>query len=195
MRCSPVFALDGLGRDLEIVVFALGIGELANGVDVLPGAGVECVLGVSDGRCRILCVEGYVNGRWAGRLCAFCQRLFSMQIADDRRCGVDFEALAFLGAGESFSGVVGGRIGRNDFDSVSAVGNKRGVEAVGFVGDSVFQQMPIMFTVAAEVKRVDKVVAVVVMSRPANCDGGAVLDGRERGVGTACVNGNDHWLA
>ena len=75
------------------------------------------------------------------------------------------------------------RVGRNDFDAIAAVGDERGVEAVGLVGDVVFKQVPIVFAVAAEIERIDEVVAVFIVGGPANGNGGAVFDGRERSVG------------
>ena len=65
------FAIAGFGGNLKVVVLALRVGEFTDGVDVLPGPGIERVLGVCDGRGRVLCVEGYMYGSWAGRLRAF----------------------------------------------------------------------------------------------------------------------------
>ena len=61
--------------------------------------------------------------------------------------------------------------------TVAAVGNQRGVEAVGFVGDFVLEQAPDGFAVAAQIERVDQVVAVVIVRGPADGDGGAILGG------------------
>src|SRR3569623_1990227 len=46
----PGFAFKRLGWDLEVVVLAFGVRELADWIDVLPRACVDGVLGVGNGR-------------------------------------------------------------------------------------------------------------------------------------------------
>ena len=93
-------------------------------------------------------------------------------------------------------GAVRGRVGCDDLNAITAVGNECGVEAVGFVGDVVFEQVPIVFAVAAEIERVDEVVAVFIVRGPANGDGGAVFDGWKRRAGAAGIDRNDEgWFA
>src|SRR5579863_2016336 len=44
-----VLAFEGLGGNFEFVTFAPGIGELANGINVLPCAGIKRVFCLGDG--------------------------------------------------------------------------------------------------------------------------------------------------
>ena len=87
------FAFERLGGDLEVVVLAFGVGELADWIDVLPCACVDGVLGVRDGRGCIFRVEGDVNRTDARGAYALDLLLFGFQSADDRRRGVDVEAV------------------------------------------------------------------------------------------------------
>ena len=68
-------AVSASSGNVNVIVLALGVGELADGLDVLPGAGVERVFGVGDGREGVFGVEGDVNMAWARSVRAFGELL------------------------------------------------------------------------------------------------------------------------
>ena len=76
-----------------------------------------------------------------------------LERVNHRRRRIHLEALADLFAGERVAGRVRGRVGGDDLDLVAAVGNQRGVEAVGLVGDLVLEQPPDGFAVSAQIER------------------------------------------
>ena len=109
--------------------------------------------------------------------CSQADFALAFRFVNHRRRGVHLEAFAFFCAGQRVAGRVRGRVGGDNLYLVAAVGNQRGVEAVGLVGDLILEQTPDFFAVAAQVERIDQVVAVVVVRGPADGDGGAILDG------------------
>ena len=131
-------------------------------------------------------------GQWA----AFAIDRLSdgFEIRNHRRRGVDLEAVADLFAGERVAGGVGGRVRGDDLEPVAAIGNQRGVEAVGLVGDLVLEQAPDCFAVAAQIEGVDEVIAIVVVRSPADGHSGAVFVGLQRLV-CAGVKGDCGTLA
>ena len=104
------------------------------------------------------------------------------------------EAVADLFAGERIAGRVRRRVRGNHLDPVAAVGNQRGVEAVGLIGDFVLQQPPHGLAVAAQVEGIDQVIAIVIVRRPANGDGGAVFVGLEGPLDPASKEIVELWL-
>src|ERR1039457_65919 len=132
------FASGRVERDAQLIVFAPGVGELADRFDELPRSRVERVFGVSDGRKRILGVEGHPKRLRAGRVRAIGFSFNRLQSADHRRRGVYLEPLALLCAGEGIGGGMRGGGGGPGPDLIAAIGNQRCVETVGLVGDAVF---------------------------------------------------------
>ncbi len=175
---DQVFNLRSIGRSRNenVIVLPLRVRESADRLDVLPRACIERIFGMSDGREAILGVKGQMELLRAWLLLANDIFERSLERGDDGRCGVHFEALADLFAGERFSGSVRGRIGGDDLDLVAAVGNQRGIKTVRLVGHLFFEQPPDALAVSAQEERVGEVIAVVVVRRPADCDGGAIFD-------------------
>src|ERR1017187_1204977 len=174
------FARSYVQCDAKRIVFGSGVGDLSPRLDVHPWSCVQRVLGVSDGRECILCVERHLE--LLGAMSAITIGGFGccLEVENYRRRCVNLETIAYLLAGKRVGGSVGGSVGSHDFDLVSTVGNQGCVKAVGLVCDLVLEQAPHGFAIATQIEGVDEVVAIFVMGCPAHGDCCSVLGGNER---------------
>src|SRR5580765_1887884 len=93
------------------------------------------------------------------------------KIFNTRRGGVDFKAAALARSGECVARRVRWRIGRDDFNRVSAVGQEAGIKGVRLVADVILQQQPATLSVTAIVDGVHELIVVVVVRAPLYADG------------------------
>src|ERR1039458_2605081 len=148
------------------------------------------MLGVSDGREGVLCVESHLERLGAMSAIAIGAFCGCLEVENYRRRCIHLETIAYLLAGERVGGSVGGSVGSHDFDLVSTVGNQGCVEAIRLVSDLVLEETPPGYTIAAQVEGVDQIVAVFVVGCPSHGDGGSVLRSSERrcGVGAGDID-------
>src|SRR5579862_4056761 len=112
--------LSGKGNrgNVHLVMLVLGVRQSSYWFDVLPGSGVERVLGVCNRRTGVFSVEAEHNWLGAWSLSAGSVLFASFEMCHDSLRSVHFEAIALLIPGERFAGAVRGGIRGQHLDLI-----------------------------------------------------------------------------
>src|SRR5579863_4666819 len=95
-----------LGRNLEVVVLALCVGELPHRLNISPLAGVQRIFGTLDGRESVGGAEVDVNLPSLER---------GSEVFDSRRSGINFKAAAYFFRSQRLARRMRWRVGGHDF--------------------------------------------------------------------------------